>query len=299
MRTLLAALLAVPVLSCLAASTINEPAKFSYAANAGFMNWRDANAGAEGAAIGEYVCSGFIWSANVGWIHLGDGTPANGIRYLNTSGTDFGVNVEGHSVNAGVQKAKLRGLAYGANVGWINFENTGNAEIDLTTGTLSGFAWGANIGWINLGTFTQSVRTDSIAPGTDTDGDRLADAYEFEFTNPDTLTLLSATGDQDGDGATDLAEYLAATNPLASDDLFKITAFSAGIDGSAFTLTWRSNPARRYRLLEDDDLSTGPGFLPVLDNIVPDAGATTTRVAPPVSAPMRFFRVESIFPLRP
>ena len=34
-----------------------------------------------GAAIGEYVCSGYIYSGYVGWIHLGDGTPANGIQY--------------------------------------------------------------------------------------------------------------------------------------------------------------------------------------------------------------------------
>src|SRR6185295_16893447 len=112
-----------------AASTINPANKFSYGANIGWLDWRgDTNSG---AVIGEYVCSGYIWSANVGWIHLGSNAPANGIQYQNNSATDFGVNHDGIG--------NLRGLAYGANIGWINFENTGAPKVDLKTGTLSGF----------------------------------------------------------------------------------------------------------------------------------------------------------------
>jgi hypothetical protein len=50
---------------------------------------------ANGAVIGAYVCSGYIYSANVGWINLGSGSPANGIQYQNDSATDFGVNQDG------------------------------------------------------------------------------------------------------------------------------------------------------------------------------------------------------------
>lgn len=290
---------AFPLLSGWSDSTINDPAKFAYGANIGFINSRDANATADGAVIGEYVCSGFAWGANVGWVQLGDGTPANGIQYLNNSAADFGVNVQGHFVSAGVQQAKLRGFAYGANIGWINFEDGGNPLINLGTGRLSGFAWGANVGWINLGTFADSVRTDSLAPAVDSDGDGIADAFELQFTNPGTLTLLTATGDADGDGAFDVAEYLANTNPFAPDDVLKITALSANLDGSGFSLTWTSNPARRYRLLEDADLSLLPGFVTALDNIVPDVGATTTRIGPGAASPMRFFQVQSLRLLRP
>ena len=42
--------------------------------------------------MGEYVCSGYIWGGNVGWLCLGSGTPANGIQYQNSSATDYGVN---------------------------------------------------------------------------------------------------------------------------------------------------------------------------------------------------------------
>src|SRR5262249_13519600 len=98
-----------------AATTINPGNKYAYGANIGWMDSRgDTN---NGAVIGEYVCSGSIYSANVGWINLGSGAPANQIQYQNNSAADFGVNQDG--------LGNLRGYAYGANIGWINFEATG------------------------------------------------------------------------------------------------------------------------------------------------------------------------------
>jgi hypothetical protein len=38
-----------------------------------------------GAVIGDHVCSGFIWAANVGWINLGNGAPANQVHYRQRS----------------------------------------------------------------------------------------------------------------------------------------------------------------------------------------------------------------------
>jgi hypothetical protein len=42
-----------------------------------------------GAVIGDYVCSGYIYAANVGWINLGSGSPTNGIRYQNFSAAEL------------------------------------------------------------------------------------------------------------------------------------------------------------------------------------------------------------------
>src|SRR5882757_2432632 len=68
-----------------AATTINTANKFAYGANLGWLDWRGDTA--NGAVIGEYVCSGSIYSANTGWISLGGGTPANQIQYQNNSAT--------------------------------------------------------------------------------------------------------------------------------------------------------------------------------------------------------------------
>lgn len=107
---------------------------------------------ASGAVIGAQVCSGYIYSDNVGWINLGSGSPTNGIQYQNNSATDFGVNLDG--------SGNLRGYAYGANIGWINFESIGAPAINLTTGTLSGSIWSANCGWISLSNAVAYVQTD-------------------------------------------------------------------------------------------------------------------------------------------
>src|SRR5215831_1880380 len=122
------------------ASTIDPLNKFAWGANVGWMDWRgDTN---HGAVIGDYVCSGYIYSANCGWINLGSGSPTNGIRYQNLGANDFGVNNDG--------LGNLRGYAYGANIGWINFENTGAPKVDLRTGVLTGYVYSANCGWIGL-----------------------------------------------------------------------------------------------------------------------------------------------------
>jgi hypothetical protein len=293
-RCCILSLLLVPLTSR-AASTIDAVNKYAWAANLGWTNWRDANATNDGVVIGEYVCSGYVWGANVGWINIGSGTPANGIQYSNTSGTDFGVNLTGHFVSGGVPRAQLRGFAYGANIGWINFESTGNPEISLSTGRLSGFAYSANCGWINLGDPLGFVQTNTIRPGADTDGDGIADAYEFTYTNPDSLAVLTATGDRDGDGESDRDEYLANTNPLDPNSGLKITAFNTV--PTTFSLTWTSTPTRRYRIESKTDLTAASWTL-TLDNILPD-GATTTRAGASVPSVQRFFHVQAFLPLAP
>src|SRR2546425_7041714 len=80
-----------------AASTISTNNSFAYGANVGWMDWRgDETNGCvgctNGVVIGEFVVSGNIFVANVGWINLGNGNPTNGIRYSNAATNDFGVN---------------------------------------------------------------------------------------------------------------------------------------------------------------------------------------------------------------
>src|SRR5215831_3997694 len=143
------------LVSSYAATTIDPVNKYAYGANIGWMDWRgDTN---NGAVIGEYVCSGSIYSANVGWINLGSGAPANQIHYQNNSPADFGVNQDG--------LGNLRGYAYGANIGWINFEATGAPRVDLLTGSLTGSVYSANCGWISLSNAAAFVQTDTIPRG--------------------------------------------------------------------------------------------------------------------------------------
>ncbi len=131
-------------------SNIAPAHKVAWSENCGWLNWRDsgAPAGAQGARINPFFMSGFVWGENIGYINLGDGTPAGGMAYANLTGADFGVNV--------LSDDRLAGLAWGENIGWIKFGPFASlpvaqqARFDPVEGRLRGYAWGENIGWINL-----------------------------------------------------------------------------------------------------------------------------------------------------
>jgi hypothetical protein len=273
-----------------AATTIDNTNKYAYGANIGWINWQGDVT--NGAVIGEFICSGSIYSANCGWINLGGGAPANGIRYQNNSGTDFGVNVQDYFANGAICEAKLRGFAYGANIGWINFENTGNPRVNLANGQLLGFAYSANTGWISLSGAGINLFTTSIFPGVDTDSDGIPDAWERQFAG--NLTTLTATGDRDGDGELDKEEYLADTNPFDVNDSLRITAFN--LVPSMSNLTWTSKPSRKYRIESNPDLLS-PWIIRADD--VPSAGTTTSAAFAEGAATQRFFKVSALRPLTP
>ena len=269
--------------AALAQSTINATDHFAYGANVGWCDFRPS-AGV-GAVLGEYVCSGSLYAANIGWISLGSGAPANLVQYKNNTATDYGVNL--------LPGGLLRGYAYSANVGWIAFESTGNPRVDLTTGNLLGYAYGANIGWLNLA----AVRTDSLQPGADTDGDGIADAWEI--TRAGNLTTLTATGDADGDGVSDRDEYFADTNPLLAQDALRITDFGQSGSGFVATLKWTSRSTRNYRIEVIDNLASGLWVDSGLGTIPADGDFETGRGFNGAPSPQRFYRVRAMRPLVP
>ena len=248
------------------------------------MDWHAD--GANGSVLGDYVCSGFVYSANIGWINLGSGSPANGIEYQNDSAADFGVNQDG--------LGNLRGYAYSANIGWINFETNGAPCINLLTGQLSGWVWSANCGWIGLSNAVSYVQTDSLQQGA-LAPDGLPIAWllsNFGSTNVD------AGADPTGKGMTIGQDYLAGTDPNSANSVLRITAESFSSGGANASLTWDSVPTRIYRLQE----TLGPSMANWSDSslglIAPD-GATTTRSFTDTNAPARFYRVSAMLPLAP
>jgi hypothetical protein len=277
-----------------AATTVSPTNHFAYASNLGWVDWRGNIS--NGAAISDYLCSGCLYAANVGWINLGNGMPRNGIRYGNLAAADFGVNHDG--------AGNLQGYAWGANIGWLAFTNrdaTGalydGPRVNLITGQLSGWVWGANVGWISLGNAVAFVQVDRLQSGTDSDRDGIPDAWELDhFGN---LTTANATSDKDGDGFGDLQEYLAGTDPKQPADSLR-GALTQSPAGPALVFTWLSQPGCQYRILQTDNLippvvwsNMGLGW------INPDPGTTTSRQIDKNGAASGFYRLEAIKPLGP
>jgi hypothetical protein len=264
-----------------ASTTIDSSNKYGYGANIGWVNAEGDET--NGAVIGQTVCSGYIYSANCGWIHLGDGSPANGIAYENNSSSDYGVNHDG--------LGKLSGYAYGANIGWITFEQVqGLPMVDLMTGDLSGYVWGANVGWISL----SGIRTLTIDPGLDSDEDGIPDAWEYGHTN--ILTVLNS-GDADEDGVLDRDEYLADTNPFDSGDYLRITDLQ--VAGNTNDVTWPVKTTRAYTLLYAAVLSNGMSWADAVAPFIPQAGPDVTESVTSVTNSTRFYRVKAQPPLSP
>lgn len=269
-----------------AESTIAPEHPYAYGANIGWVNARGDVT--NGAVIGPSYCTGFLWSANCGWIGLGKG-PINGWHYSNTSANDWGVNHDG--------QGNLTGYAYGANIGWVVLEQTyGRPRLNLLTGNLDGYLYGANIGWISLSNAQAFVRTTRLEAGPDSDGDAIPDAWEMAKAG--TLTALDGGGhDADGDGATDVQEYGADTHPLDDDDLLRLAPI--GATGDTDRLAWNSRPTRLYRLKTTNRLGAATGAWAdaapgLLD---PANGSMMTQTVSGVMATTRYYRVQAVMPL--
>jgi hypothetical protein len=138
-----------------AQTSIDPSNKHCWQENVGWLNWADADGGAQGVRDRGTALSGFIWGENIGWINVGNG-PAGGVHYTNVDHTSFGVNIS--------PTGALSGFAWGENIGWINFGGgalaspPNAARLDLADSRFRGYAWGENVGWINLDDATKFVK---------------------------------------------------------------------------------------------------------------------------------------------
>lgn len=236
-----------------------------------------------GLRVRDTHIKGEAWGQSVGWIHFGNGSPVDGRHYSNSTAADTGVNVD--------ELGNLSGYAYGQSCGWINFgwaaaNDPNRPRIDLDTGFFTGFAYGQSIGWINLATLKVN---DLERPDNDFDG--ISDAWEIlHFGN--TITAGFGT-DSDGDGASDVSEYVADTDPLDSGShLFATPQKQAG----HFQITFPSSPTRRYTIDSSTNLVNWSSIPPL--NFAPDAGTSTTKLIPLLPEDVKeFYRVSASLPL--
>ncbi len=122
--------------------------------------------------------------------------------------------------------------------------------------------------------------------GVDSEPDGMDDDWEMAY-----FETLSRDGslDWDNDGATDLAEFLAGTDPKNDGSIFRVlTVAPAG--GGATLLLWSGNPTRSYRAEFKDDLAAASWT--ALTGTISWNG-TTASIGDPTagSAANRYYRV--------
>ena len=120
----------------------------------------------------------------------------------------------------------------------------------------------------------------------DSDGDGLDDDWELAYFG---TLARDGTGDFDGDGQTDLAEYHAGTNPANDQSILRVlTLASAG--GSSTTVLWSAVPGKSYRVqFMDNADDSGWNDLPGTVTATSSTGSRVDTSA--ASAGKRFYRV--------
>lgn len=275
----------------LAGSTINTTNRWAWSSGAGWLNCRtDAT---NGMVIGQYYCSGYMYSGNAGWIKVGTDQPTNGYRYTNISTNDYGVNHDG--------KGHLTGYAWSPTFGWISFEWTNNLDaadapkINMQNGVLSGFAWGGSIGWIGLSNISAYVKTDWMTNGPAA-ANGLPVAWQMEVLGA-TNILSGGTNDYDHDGLSDYQEYVAGTHPTNSADVLEV-ASGVVSTGNYFTVTWYCESDRLYRIETNSALQQSSGWGDCgLGLIVPASNGYKTVSLSCGSNTQLFYRVKVQLPL--
>ncbi|MDH3792213.1 MAG: VCBS repeat-containing protein, partial [Rhodospirillales bacterium] len=101
---------------------------------------------------------------------------------------------------------------------------------------------------------TETTDTDSDGIGnnadTDDDGDGIPDAYEDTIAGLDPLDPADATGDIDGDGFTNLEEYLVGTDP---EDALSFPMYVVDFNGDAKSdILWRNSSNGKLVLWQMD-----------------------------------------------
>lgn len=178
-----------------------------------------------------------------------------------------------------------------------NFNATGlpaNLSINTTSGLISGVPTAAGSTSIGLsasnlvGTGNGSL---SLVVQADADADGMGDAWEVAHgLNP--VSAADAALDKDGDGQSNLAEWISGTSPDDPNSCFVITREERVPSG--IEITWSSMIGKRYRVLTRTSLASGSWTdLTPAPIVAADATTTWTHRDGQVGS-SRFYRVEIV-----
>jgi hypothetical protein len=165
----------------------------------------------------------------------------------------------------------------------------------------------SRVSWIHIGppatyfvrvagfaSFTTGTYTLAVAeqPFSDQDNDGLPDSWELACFGNTNQPATGVSGDYDGDGSSNLDEFLAGTHPTNEASLLQLTGFSA-TNGPA-SVSWVAVPYRYYDVEACTNLAAGVwDYLGTVTNL---NALGTLRFDDPAAPlpPVRFYRVRCL-----
>jgi len=205
--------------------------------------------------------------------------PANAIFISATASQGSCSTNDNHTLIANLGSLGVSSVASVTVVVAFPVTATGMATNDATATAAQRDAYVPN----NRVTFTAEIQAD-------TDADGLPDVWEqTHFGNP---THAVASADADGDGQSNLHEYLAGTEPLNAASALRVTgsAFASG-----FILDWPGVPGKTYQVQFCDALGSGWTDLPGA-RYTAGAGQTSLVHTDTTAVASRFYRVRVLGP---
>jgi hypothetical protein len=134
--------------------------------------------------------------------------------------------------------------------------------------------------------FNRGADLFAFKPSTDSDGDGMDDQWELDYFG---TLARDGTGDFDGDGATDLFEFLTGTDPTDPTSVFRAKIVYMGTTGQYPVIIWPLAPGKSYRVQFKNDLMD-PDWQDLNGNVTLMAGTGyATDLAP--AAGQRFYRI--------
>jgi hypothetical protein len=138
-------------------------------------------------------------------------------------------------------------------------------------------------------TLTRMVYTGQLV---DHVGDGIPDWWRQQYFGGNGMTTnvpgSCAACDPDGDGMSNLAEFLAGTDPTNNADSFHIISIGRPPDGSC-QVVWMSVPGINYQVWATTDLSTQ---FAAVSGTVPSAGATTSYTDVPAGGVTKYYKIK-------
>ncbi len=121
--------------------------------------------------------------------------------------------------------------------------------------------------------------------------DTISDQWKLHFFGSADAALASPTGDVDGDGASNQAEFIDGTSPIANDLHLRVTHRPNA--GNNLTLTWFGSTGVKYAVEALASLQAN-SWQPTAANSIPGQGGMLQFEQPNGPAPSQFYRVRIV-----